>query len=160
MKGIRRRIGLWVVLVSMVGCATFQGMEPPRINIANVKAKEIKLFEQIFDLELRIQNPNERDLVVNGLTFSLESNDQPFATGVSNQEITIEHFSSKVIQVEAITSLTGILRQIASAQRSGLARVRYRIKGTLHTRSPGGKLPFDDSGEIEVWLPQEPAHKN
>jgi len=37
-------------------------MERPRINIANVIPRDIKLFEQVFDLELRIQNPNDTPL--------------------------------------------------------------------------------------------------
>jgi hypothetical protein len=65
-------------------------MERPRINIANIVPREIKLFEQVFDLELRIQNPNDTPLAVNGLAFELELNDKRFATGVSNQSLVID----------------------------------------------------------------------
>jgi len=59
----------------LANCAAFQqNMERPRINIANIMPREIKLFEQVFDLELRIQNPNNTPLEVNGLAFDLEIN--------------------------------------------------------------------------------------
>jgi hypothetical protein len=48
-------------------------MERPRINIANVIPRDIKLFEQVFDLELRIQNPNDTPLEINGLPSNWNS---------------------------------------------------------------------------------------
>jgi len=82
-----------------------------RINIANVIPRDIKLFEQVFDLELRIQNPNDTPLEINGLAFELELNDKRFATGVSNQSLVIDRLSSDVIHVQAITTLVGFLRR-------------------------------------------------
>jgi LEA14-like dessication related protein len=88
-------------------------MERPRINIANVTPREIKVFEQVFDLELRVQNPNDSPLPINGLEFELQINDRRFATGVSNQSVTVNGLESAVIRVEAVTSLWSILQQIA-----------------------------------------------
>jgi len=139
----------------LANCAAFQqNMERPRINIANVMPREIKLFEQMFDLELRIQNPNDTPLEVNGLAFELELNDKRFATGVSNQSLVIDRLSSDVIHVEAITTLVGFLRQVAEYQQTQNPRLTYRIKGSIYSGSAGTKLHFDDSGEIKI--PIEP----
>jgi LEA14-like dessication related protein len=125
-------------------------MESPRVNIANVTLKEAKLFEQVFDLELRVQNPNESALSINGLAFELEINDRQFATGVSNENATVDGFSSRVFHVQAVTSSWGILQQIAQLQRTGTPLVKYRIKGAVYSGSPSVKLGFDDSGEFEI----------
>jgi LEA14-like dessication related protein len=130
-------------------------MERPRINIANVTPKEIKLFEQVFDLELRIQNPNESALSINGLAFELEINDKRFATGVSNENVTVDRFSPLVIHVQTVTTFWGFLQQIAYLQQTGTPLVTYRIKGTLYSGSPSVKLRFDDNGEFKI--PVEPA---
>ena len=144
----------FVLLLS--GCATlFETMERPRINIANVIPRDIKLFEQVFDLELRIQNPNDTPLEINGLAFELELNDKRFATGVSNQSLVIDRLSSDVIHVQAITTLVGFLRQVAEYQQTKDPRVTYRIKGSIYSGSTGTKLHFDDSGEIKI--PIEPT---
>ena len=146
---------LIVLVLLLFGCAAlFQTMEPPRINIANVMARDIKLFEQVFDLELRIQNPNDTPLEVNGLAFDLELNDKRFATGVSNQSLVIDRLSSSVIHVEAITTLVGFLWQVAEYQQTQSPRLSYRIKGSVYSGSAGTKLHFDDSGEIKI--PIEP----
>ena len=79
-----KRVALSLCLVILgfsLSCCTWMqsSMERPRINIANIVPREIKLFEQVFDLELRIQNPNDTPLAVNGLAFELELNDKRFA---------------------------------------------------------------------------------
>ena len=146
---------LIALVLLLFGCAAlYQSMERPRINIANVMPRDIKLFEQVFDLELRIQNPNDMPLEVNGLAFELELNDKRFATGVSNQSLVIDRLSSDVIHVQAITTLVGFLRQVAEYQQTPNPRVTYRIKGSIYSGSAGTKVHFDDSGEIKI--PIEP----
>jgi LEA14-like dessication related protein len=140
----------------LAGCSgLFQTLEGPRINIANITAQEVKLFEQVFDLELRVQNPNDLSLEINGLAFELEVNGKRFATGVSNQNVTVDRFSSAVIHVEAITTFWGFLRQAAEYQQTRTPRVTYRIKGSIYSGSPSIRLPFDDSGEFNI--PIEPT---
>jgi LEA14-like dessication related protein len=138
--------GFW-----FTGCSTMQqGMGRPRINIANVTMREAKLFEQVFELELRIQNPNDMPLAINGLAFELKFNDRPFATGVSNESLVIDRLSSAVIRVEALTTLWGFIKQVAEYQRTKAPRVAYRLRGNLYVGSPSVRLPFDDSGEIGI----------
>jgi len=140
-----------ILVFSFAGC-TWMGtsMERPRINIANVTPTEIKLFEQLFDLELRIQNPNDSPLVINGLSFELEINEKPFASGLSDQNVTIGRFNSEIVHVKAITSLWSFLRQVAELQRTGMPRVSYRIRGAIYAGPSGIKLRFDDAGEIQI----------
>ncbi len=147
----------WLISgLSLIGCSgLFRTMEPPRVNIANVTPREVKLFEQVFDLELRIQNPNESPLSINGLAFELEINDRRFATGVSNENAMVEGFSSLIIHVQAVTTLWGILQQIAQLQQTQAPLVTYRIKGAIYSGSPSVKRPFDDRGEFRI--PIEPA---
>ena len=140
-----------ILAFGLVDC-TWMGtrMERPRINIANVTPMEIKLFEQLFDLELRIQNPNDSALAINGLSFELEINDKSFASGLSDQTITVGRFNSEIIHVKAITSLWSFLRQIAEVQKTGIPRVAYRIKGAIYAGPSSIKLRFDDAGEIQI----------
>ena len=156
MKWIAYALCLLIPFSSLAGCSRlFCALERPRINIANITAQEVKLFEQVFDLELRVQNPNDLSLEINGFAFELEVNGKRFATGVSNQNVTVNRFSSAVIHVEAITTLWGFLRQIAEYQQTQTPHVTYRLTGSIYSGSPSVKLPFDDSGEFNV--PIEPT---
>ena len=151
---------LFIVIAGFwfMGCGIMQqSMERPRINIANITPREVKLFEQVFELELRIQNPNDLPLAINGLAFELKLNDRRFATGVSNDSFVVDRLSSGVIRVEALTTLWGFIQQVAEYQRTKAPRVAYRLKGNLYVGSPSAKLRFDDSGEIHV--PIDPSNR-
>jgi LEA14-like dessication related protein len=155
-KWVAYALCLLIAFSSLAGCSgLFRALERPRINIANIRAREVKVFEQVFDLELRIQNPNDSPLEINGLAFEMEINDKRFATGVSNQNLTVDRLSSAVIHVEAITTLWGVLHQIAEYQQTQMPRVTYRINGSIYSGSPSIRLPFDDRGEFKV--PIEPT---
>jgi len=143
--------GLTILAVLLSGCASLFWMgERPRVDIVNITPKEMRLLEQTFLMELRIQNPTDTDLEVNGLSFDLEINGQPFARGVSNQSLKIERLSTKVVQVEAYTGLTGILRQLSEASKGSYASgFAYRLKGSVHTGAPAFRIPFDEKGEFK-----------
>jgi LEA14-like dessication related protein len=138
-----------ITLFLLAGCAHLGKADKPRVNIANITPKEVKLFEQVFDLELRVMNPSDKGLAINGLVFDLEVNGQPFASGVSNHRFTIEPFSSYVLQVEAVTTLGNMLRQVIKAQREEFSGLTYRLKGSFHSETATFKIPFDGTGEFK-----------
>jgi LEA14-like dessication related protein len=145
--------GVVAIALLLAGCAHFlQPVEKPRVNIAGISPKDIKLFEQVFTVDLRIMNPNDRPLSVNGLVFTLEVNGQPFASGVSNEAFTISPFGSRVVPAEAITTLGSLLRQILQAQKSDPASFTYRLSGHLHSESAPRRIPFDEQGEFKRSL--------
>lgn len=148
MPPARRLLGLLLLPLLLAGCAAL--LERPRVSIANVTLKEVKLFEQLYTLELRIQNPNDTALTITGLTFNLEVNDKAFATGLTSAGVTIERLGTGLLAVEAVSPLTSLLRQIQAAQQGGLSRLRYRLRGALYVTELGVKLPFDEQGEIEL----------
>ena len=77
----------------LAGCAGLPpGAQPPSVTIADFGLGSASLFEQQFNLKLRIQNPNPEEFKVDGMAFDLEINDQPFARGVGNQAVTVPRF--------------------------------------------------------------------
>jgi len=134
----------------LAGCAHLLGTaDNPRVNIASLTPKDMKLFEQIFVMELRVMNPGDKELVINGLAFNLEVNGQPFARGVSNESFTVGPFASHVVQVEAVTNLASLLRQIVQAQKGEFSGFTYHLKGYFHSGSSAFRVPFDEEGEFK-----------
>jgi LEA14-like dessication related protein len=149
----RRFLPLAALLLTT--CATVpHDIEPPRIGIANIAPKDFAVFEQRFDVQLRIQNPNDKDLVINGMRFDIELNDKEFGNGMSGQKVTVPRFGSEVVNVEVVTGLSSFLRQFQEFNKSGVGKLRYRLKGTAFVVSPGSfKLPFDEKGEVDLTVP-------
>jgi LEA14-like dessication related protein len=150
------RLSLLLALLALLAGCFGIPTERPRVNIANVTLKEVKLLEQIYDMELRIQNPNDTELIINGLAFELLVNDKTFATGMTSKSLTVPPFSSSLVTVETISPLSSIIRQIVGVQKSGLAKISYRLKGAVYIGSASLKLGFDEQGEIELPVPKAP----
>ncbi|MBP1719663.1 MAG: putative rane protein [Deltaproteobacteria bacterium] len=137
-------------LFLLAGCAHLFGRaEAPKVNIANITPKEMKLFEQVFSMDLRVMNPTDKEIAIKGVVFDLEVNGQPFARGVSNQAITVAPFASQVLPVEAVTTLASLLRQIVQAQKEELTGFTYRLSGFFQTDSSAFRIPFDETGEFK-----------
>ena len=139
-------------------CATAPpGIEAPKISIANIAPKDFALFEQRFDVQLRIANPNEKELGLNGMRFDIDLNEREFANGMTGETVIIPRFGSQVVNVEIITSITSFLRQVQDLNKTGAGgKVTYRIKGTAFVQSPGTfKLPFDEKGEVDLGFAQQ-----
>ena len=147
---------LSVAVIGLTACATVPpDMERPKISIANIVPKDIAVFEQRFDVQLRIQNPNDQELGINGLRCDIEFNDKEFGSGMSGQQVTIPRFGSEVVNVEVITGLSSFIRQFQELNKSGAGKLRYRLKGTAFVVSPRSfKLPFDEKGEVDLGLSQ------
>jgi hypothetical protein len=74
----------------LAACAGWpEGAQSPTVTLTDIRPLEFGLLEQRYLIRLRIQNPNAFDLPINGLSYQLEINDQPFARGVSNRLLNV-----------------------------------------------------------------------
>ncbi|GKS59361.1 hypothetical protein YTPLAS18_28880 [Nitrospira sp.] len=140
-------------LVVIPACSTLpRDFETPKFSVANIAPKEVAVFEQRFDVQLRIQNPNNFDLDINGVRFDIDLNDKEFGNGMSGQKVTVPRFGSEVVTGEVITGLGSFLRQ-AQGMSSGVTKVRYRLKGKAFAEAPSSfTIPFDENGEVDLNL--------
>lgn len=132
-----------LILLLCSGCATwFIRGETPEVLVTNVTLLDATAFEQRLQVDLRIRNPNDFDLAVTGIDFTLSVNGKRLARGLGNKEVTIPRLSDAVMSVDTSTSTFDLIRQLVSvSQQQGLA---YEISGVLHSKD--GRLPFDHSG--------------
>src|SRR5262245_13298972 len=142
------------LVMLMAACSTMpKDFEAPRVSITDLTPKEMAIFEQKFDVKLRIQNPNNTDLSINGLKFDIDLNEREFANGMSGQRVVVPRFGSEVVDVEVFSTLGSFLRQVQNFNSGVPQKVRYRLKGAAYVDSPGTfKAPFDESGDIDLNL--------
>ena len=147
----RRLAGLAVAMLGLTalgGCAGLRlGMQKPEVSVANIRLLDGNLLEQRFLLTLRVMNPNTSEIAIEGLTFKVDLNGQPFAKGVGNQPVVIPRLGEAMVDVTATTGLGGLLRQFKAFK--GREKVDYRISGRLVTGNFGG-IDFDQTGEVEL----------
>jgi LEA14-like dessication related protein len=141
---------LCLCAISLGACAAFGLREPLSVTIADLKPIEVNVLEQRYAMKIRLLNPNDVEISFDGAVFDLEINGIPFAKGVSAQQSVIPRFGEAVIDVQVVSGLQNILRQINELLKGDRTSLTYRIKGRLHSPGSFGFTSFDSSGEIEL----------
>lgn len=134
-----------ICILTVAGCASwFMKGEPPDVLVTNVTPLESTAFEQRLQVDLRIRNPNDFDLHVTGIDFTLDLNGKRLARGLGNKDLTVTRLSDAVLTVQTSASTFDIVRQVLNlSQKQELA---YTITGVLHSKN--GRLPFDSTGVL------------
>ena len=138
------------------GCAT-PGADRVEVGLASVALVDASLLEQRLALTLRFQNRTDSDLAIDGLAYTLDINGQTFAKGVSAQRFDVPRYGETRVDVEAVSGLSNVLRQIVEWQQlttgSAAARLSYRIHGRASLAGHPFGLTFDTTSELP--LPRE-----
>jgi LEA14-like dessication related protein len=145
MKSLLQTIFLISPLLFGSGCATLlMQAEPPEILVVNIKPLGGTLFEQRIQVDLRVRNPNNFDLDVSGLDFTLQLNHKKISRGLASQSVTIPRLGDALLTVDTTTSTLEVLSQLLHLT-SG-EDITYQISGILHLQDI--PLPFDNEGVI------------
>ena len=144
---IQRLIVLFIAL-GLVACSGLPlNAVAPRVSVAGIEIKRLGVFEQHFDVALRVNNPNDFDLKIEALEFDLEVNGRPFASGLAPVATLIPAASSVELKVDAVMQSRNLLEQFRSVQPDVLkAGVPYRINGRIRTDQSSRWFPFDHTG--------------
>lgn len=143
-----RRLILLGLAGLLVACTTLLGVpEKPKVALAGIVLEDLGLFEQRFQLALRVSNPNDTELTIDGLDFKLELNGKAFASGESREAVTLPRKGDVLVKLKVKTRLVGILDQIKLLQ-TGEKPLSYRMLGRLYTPWLPGGIAFERKGEL------------
>lgn len=152
------RYPVLALLIALLGaCATLGPYkEPPRVSLASIQPKQMGLLEQRYGLQLRILNPNDTAIPLEGLSYTLEINGREFAYGVSRQSVSIPAYGEALLDVDVVSNLLNVLQQVQEMGAEKRSSLNYRLSGKMNLASRVGSLPFDYQGELN-YLPADAA---
>jgi LEA14-like dessication related protein len=148
-----------VLIPMVVGCGSLLSTRhKPTIALAGIQVQEIKSFETVFVLELRVFNRSEAPLEIKGLDCDVAFNGKHFATGVASAQKTIAPYATDTVTVEVYSSVLKIFSSLmALVQKSSkldmTEELIYEVRGNLRL---GGepvlaqRLPFKSQGVISL----------
>ena len=147
-----RIIGSLIAFLLLSGCAgVANNLEPPRISLAKIQVQEFSGFETVFQIELRVLNTNDVDLIVKGIEAEIEINGKPFAAGVSNAEVKIPSFGTQVVPVTVYSSVIDIVKGVHGLHKA--EKLVYRLIGKLRVTADNllpATLPFESEGQVKL----------
>lgn len=140
---------LAAVLALLTACAGSPSrMEPLSVTLSDIQPGQMGLLEQEYLIKIRVQNPNNVEIPVTGLSYRIELNGKSFAKGVSKQDITLPAFGEVVLDATAVGGLGGIISQVAQFQKGVPDKVSYRLTGKL--ASTNASYQFDAADSVEL----------
>ena len=149
----RGLIWIWfsVGLLILSACAgPGKRLDPPRLSLANIQVKEVKGFETVLEIELRIFNTNDVPIEIKGIDCELELGGKHLASGVSDKMTKIPSYGTATVPVVVYSSVLDMVKSALGLPDK--EKLEYRIKGRL--RIGAGLvppvIPFDYRGELSL----------
>ncbi len=143
-----KKIWLIATLLLLSACTGIpNNFEKPQVTMAGLEIAELGVIEQRFIVSLRVSNPNNFSIPIDGLAMKLDINGQPFATGVSNQAMTLPRLGEMVVKVNVTTNLFSVWKQIKTITSKNQP-IAYGLTGKLSLPLIPGGIGFDRKGEL------------
>ena len=147
-----RRLVLIALPALLAGCAALSGGDPPKVNFAGVESISGEGMELRFNLKLRVQNPADAALEIDGVSVNLAVRGIDFASGVSAVKTNVPRFGETVISVPVTVPATAVLRQAwAMTGHREPRKIEFELSGRLGS-GPFGGSRFASKGELD-WPP-------
>lgn len=126
------------------------GMVKPDVTIADVRFGDLTLFETTAEFKVRITNPNDFPLRLNGASHSISLNDLTIGTGTSNESIEVPRLGSAVQTVTVHMSNLSLLRRIQTLVEA--KDFDYEIRSTLYPAGGFGlrRITVEEHGRVNV----------
>jgi LEA14-like dessication related protein len=136
-----------LLLALLAGCAGVSGMaglaQKPEVSLAGIDLIEFGLQQQRFALRLTVRNPNAIELPISALNLAVELGGTPFASGASEQAVSVPPRGEAQLEVKVSSDLGRILNQLRVLKRNTRGRIDYTIRGTVAVGGAGrGSFPL------------------
>jgi LEA14-like dessication related protein len=136
---------LGLFLVNLWGCSG-NPIQKPKISVRHAEISRISFKESTAVFTIRVDNPNDFPIYLNGVDYGMSLNNNLVAEGSYDSKTTIPARKSKRLDMPVKIRITEIFGLIPSFIRQG--QVRYTLEGTVKT--PIIHLPFHKVGGLGV----------
>jgi len=137
---------LGTVLLS--ACSLVPKFETPTLELVSLKLADGNLLSQRFNARLKVHNPNDRALPVNGLRYTVEIDGKAFGKGESTRAFTVPARGEAEFDMTLDANLAGAVAAVLSRRERAKGReLEYRLVGTVSIDLPLMRsLEFDQVG--------------
>ena len=136
-------LALFAALATLwAACAHTPQLEPPKVSIVGVQLVSAELWVQHLQVRLHLHNPNDRDLPVRGLEYSIEIAGEEFASGSHADSFVVPPHGDAEFDTNVTTNVAGSLLKLLTHVPS--TAVPYRLTGKITLGEGLGRVPFDE----------------
>jgi LEA14-like dessication related protein len=145
-----RTVSALLLAVTLSGCSLLvPRLQTPQLSIVEISVLRANFLEQRLRVRMHVENPNDRDLPVQGLSYTVYLGGQQFATGASDASFIVPALGSADFNMDVTANAAGALFTILGERRGqGIA---YRMQGRVElSRGWLRSIPFEESGTFTL----------
>ena len=138
------------LLLALGGCSLLvPHWEAPSLAVVNIQMGHSDLWQQHLQVRMSVHNPNDRELPVQGLNYTLEVNGEECAHGESGASFVVPARGDAEFDMNVTANAAAALLRMFAHGNAG--SVQYRIHGKVQL-SAGllRSVPFDQQGELPL----------
>jgi LEA14-like dessication related protein len=143
-----RRILIILFALGFSGCSLFvPKLERPTLSVVRVQLLKSDLWHQELRVRMRVQNPNDRALPVQGIVYQLDLEGQELAHGMSGDSFVVPALGEAEFDMSVSANMANMVIKLLN---KGGNEVEYRIYGKI-SLSAGllRSIKFDDHGTFK-----------
>lgn len=146
--------GLGAVRVPLSASGELPAVKIPSIAVDGLNVKNVSMAGAEMELQLRMNNPNAFDLLLNSVDYELQVNGNPWASGLGMQQARVGSKGESLITIPVAVDFAQIGLSVYQ-MLSGGEQVEYAFTGSLDlgTSLPllqQATLPFDTAGQLTI----------
>ena len=133
----------------LTGCASALKLEAPKLSVVSMKVQSADIFSQRMQIRMRVQNPNDRELPIKGITYRIEVNDAELGQGQTDAAFVVPALGEAEFDMQFTANLATALSKLLG--RKGADSIDYRLRGEVALSSGFLRhIPFDERGSVKL----------
>jgi len=150
-----RSVRLLIVLACalLLGACTTLGskLEAPQLELLGVQMLSTDMFAQRFKVRVKVVNPNELELPVRGLEYTILMMGDSFAEGMSDHSFVLPALGEAEFDMMVTTNFVSSFGRLLSRVQGGkLENIDYEITGKVMVdKGMVRKIPFNHRGTVD-----------
>jgi len=144
-RGVMLRVGPAGLLASLAAllasCATAPKLEPPKVSITGLKVVSADVWVQHLQVRLQLHNPNDRELPVKALEYTIEIAGQNVGNGSYAESFVVPAHGDVEVESNVTANLAGALLKLVTHVPQTL--IPYRLAGKISLAEGLGRIEFE-----------------
>ena len=125
----------------LAACATAPKLEPPKVSITGLQVVSADVWVQHLKVRLQLHNPNDRELPVKALEYTIEIAGQNVGDGSYAESFVVPAHGDAEVDTNVTTNLTGALLKLVTHVPRTL--IPYRVAGKITLAEGLGRIEFE-----------------
>lgn len=154
-RSARRLAGIALATLAVGACSAIAPhFERPQLSVVAVQLEGAQLLAQRFRVRVRVQNPNDRELPVQSISFTMDVDGERLGDGATAAPFSIPARGAGTFDAILTTDLATALVKLLPKLRDGAPPVEYRLAGVVNTELAFLRtIPFDQRGSFALSSP-------